>query len=130
MLDRFPKLNVVFAEVDCSWVPYVKEQFDDWYKRRSAAVRPPNDELPSFYLDRNLFFTYSTDSYGVINRGHVGVSQMMWSSDFPHTGTDRPNSRKTIEQDFSDVPEDEKHAILAGNAARLYKMGNKLGNGA
>ena len=124
MLDRFPKLNVVFAEVDCSWVPCVKEQFDDRFKRRAGAARADIKHPPSAYFNRNLFFTYITDKYGVINRHHVGLTQMMWSSDFPHTGTDWPNSWKTIEADFVGVPEDEKHAILAGNVARVYHLGN------
>jgi predicted TIM-barrel fold metal-dependent hydrolase len=45
---------------------------------------------------------------------------MLWSSDYPHTGADWPNSWKTIEKHFAGVPEEEKHAILAGNALRLY----------
>ncbi len=122
VFDRFPDLNVVFAEVDCSWVPYVKEQFDDRFGRRSLAARPNIKNAPSAYFERNLFFTYITDRYGVINRHHVGITQMMWSSDFPHTGTDWPASWKTIEKDFEGVPEDEKHAILAGNAMRVYRM--------
>jgi predicted TIM-barrel fold metal-dependent hydrolase len=45
---------------------------------------------------------------------------MMWSSDFPHSGTDWPNSRRQIESDFEGVDARERQAILAGNAARIY----------
>ena len=47
---------------------------------------------------------------------------MMWSSYYPHIGADWPNSWQTIERDFAGVPDDEKHKILAGNAARLYRL--------
>ena len=40
----------------------------------------------------------------------IGVSQMMWSSDYPHSGADWPNSWKSIENHFAGVPEDEKTA--------------------
>ena len=33
VFDRFPTLDVVFAEVDFGWVPYVKEQIDNNYQR-------------------------------------------------------------------------------------------------
>jgi predicted TIM-barrel fold metal-dependent hydrolase len=47
---------------------------------------------------------------------------MLWSSDYPHITTDWPYSWKTINATFSDVPPDEKHAILAGNSLRLFKF--------
>ena len=33
IFDRFPGLDVVVAEVDCGWLPYVKEQIDNNYGR-------------------------------------------------------------------------------------------------
>ena len=38
-------------------------------------------------------------------------------------GADFPNSRRVIEEHFKGVPEDEKHAILAGNCVRVYRIG-------
>lgn len=122
VFDRFPKLKLVLAEVDSSWVPYVKEQFDDRHKRHNPTLKPKIDNMPSYYFDNHIFTTYITDHYGVLNRHHIGVSQMMWSSDFPHGGTDWPNSLKTIEKDMVGVPDDERHALLAGNAARVYGL--------
>ena len=123
VFDRFPDLNVVFAECDSSWVPYVKEQLDNRFQRISPALRPKIKELPSYYFDRNIFTTYITDYYGVVNRHFIGVSQMMWSSDYPHLGADFPNSWRVIDEHFADVPDDEKHAILAGNCVRVYRIG-------
>ena len=48
---------------------------------------------------------------------------MLWSSDFPHITSDWPYSWKTIEATFMGVPDDERHAILAGNAQRLFGFG-------
>jgi len=123
VFDRFPKLNVVFAECDSSWVPYVKEQLDNRFQRTSPTLRPKIKELPSYYFDHNIFTTYITDYYGVVNRHFIGVSQMMWSSDYPHMGADFPNSWKVIDTHFKDVPPEEKHSILAGNCVRVYRIG-------
>ena len=75
--------------------------------------------MPENFAD-SVFSTFITDRYGIKNRREIGVSQMLWSSDYPHSGADWPNSQKSIEDQFSDVPDDEKAQILAGNAVRLY----------
>jgi predicted TIM-barrel fold metal-dependent hydrolase len=120
VFDRYPGLHLVLVEVDSSWVPYMAEQLDDRFRRIGAARRPDIKELPSHYLANNVFTTFITDTYGIKNRHEVGVSQMLWSSDYPHTGSDWPHSWDTINQYFAGVPDGEKHAILAGNALALY----------
>lgn len=123
IFDRFPDLQFVFAEVDSGWIPYVKEQFDNRWLRRAPGNRPPLAHPPGHYFDTNLSTTYITDRFGIANRHAIGVERMMWSSDYPHGGTDWPHSWKRIEEDYVGVDPEEKHAMLAGNAARLYKLG-------
>ena len=123
VFDRFPKLDVVFAEVDAAWVPYVREQLDDRYARQRRETRPEFDLQPSEYFDRNMSWTIVADALGVKYRHDVGVDQIMWSSDFPHGTCVWPNAWEIIEQEFAGVPQDEKYKMLAGNAARVYKLG-------
>jgi predicted TIM-barrel fold metal-dependent hydrolase len=120
VFDRFPDLHLVLVEVDSGWLPYLMEQMDDRFHRASPANRPDIKRLPSEYMRENIFTTFITDSYAVRNREAVGVSQMLWSSDYPHSGADWPHSHDTIDAHFAGVPDDERHAILAGNALRLY----------
>ena len=123
VLDQFPELQVVLAEVDCGWIPYFKEQIDDRYHRLGRGSGLKLTMPPSEYLDRNFSYTYITDHFAVRNRADIGPDRMMWSSDYPHVGADWPNSWRTINADFSGVPEDERDLILAGNARHLYHLG-------
>ncbi len=125
-LDRFPDLKVAFIEVDCGWVPYVKEQMDDRFNRMNPTVQYKIKMPPSGYFDRNFYFAYITDSYGIKNRREIGIDHIMWSSDYPHTGADWPHSWDTINRVFAEagVTDDEKKKMLAGNAARAYKFTN------
>jgi predicted TIM-barrel fold metal-dependent hydrolase len=120
VFDRFPRLEFVFAEVDVGWLPYLKEQLDDRYSRQNPADKLPLALLPSEYLERNVSYTLVKDRYGIRNRHAIGVSRILWSSDFPHAGCDHPDFAGSIERDFAGVPADERHAMLVGNAERLY----------
>jgi len=50
------------------------------------------------------------------------IDNIMWAADYPHTDTTWPRSQEVIAEDFGDVPQDERHKILAGNAVALYGL--------
>ena len=120
VFDRFPELDVFFAEVDFGWVPYVKEQIDNNYQRLDPVSRFGLEMLPSEYIERHFHFGFMTDTHGVHNRHAVGVERILWSNDYPHISADWPNSWRTIQAAFSGVPSDERNLILTGNAQRLW----------
>jgi predicted TIM-barrel fold metal-dependent hydrolase len=125
MFDRFPTLPVVIAEVDCGWVPHFKEQVDGNYHRMSYHSDLGLPELPSFYIDRHIHYTYISDPFGLEVRHRIGVDKILWSSDFPHQAADWPFSWKTIAASTSGIPSAELDMILAGNACRLYGFGSE-----
>ncbi len=123
VFDRVPNLNIVLAEVDAGWVPYVKEQVDNRVLRRELGTEMRGRRMPSAVIEEHFYYTYITDHFAVRNRNYVGVDRLMWSSDFPHGGSDWPGSVRVIHADFADVPAWERDLILAGNAQRLYRFG-------
>ena len=123
IFDRFPRLDVVVAEVDCGWVPYVTEQIDNNYRRLDPRSEFGLARPPSHYIGRHFHFGFITDTLGVDLRHRIGVERILWSSDYPHISADWPHSWRTIDAAFSGVPASEKAAILCGNAIRLYGFG-------
>ncbi len=120
VFDRVPGLDIVMVEVDAGWVPYVKEQLDNRFRRRAVTRDARHKPLPSEVVSEHFHFTYITDHYAVANRHRIGVDRLMWSSDFPHSGSDWPDSWRCIDADYANVPSSERDQILAGNALRLY----------
>jgi uncharacterized protein len=55
-------------------------------------------------------------------RQQLGTENMMWSTDYPHQVSSWPNSRETIERQFQGVPEEERRAMLSGNAERIWSL--------
>ncbi|MFZ0668349.1 MAG: amidohydrolase family protein [Acidimicrobiales bacterium] len=123
VFDRVSTLKIVLAEVDAGWVPYVKEQVDNRLLRRGIGGEVRRQVLPSQVIEDHFWYTYITDHFAIRNRHAIGVDRLMWSSDFPHGGSDWPYSLRVIHADFADVPADERDLILGGNAQSLYKFG-------
>jgi len=124
VFERIPELQMVLAEVDAGWVPYVKEQVDNRLLRRTPGADIRRRRLPSRIIEEHFSFTYITDHFALRNRHAVGVERLMWSSDYPHAGSDWPESVRTIHADFADIPARERDLILGGNARRLYGFGS------
>ncbi len=127
VFDRHPGLQVVFAEVDCGWVPYVKEQMDNNYQRLEPVSHFGLSAPPSVYIERHFHFAFITDPLGISLRDRIGCERILWSTDYPHISADWPNSRRTLQAAFSGVPESEQTLILADNAVRLYGFDSKTG---
>ena len=125
VLERFPRLKIVSAENNCGWLPYYLQRMDRGFARfgPSGTVTPWPTKLtlkPSEYFRRQMYCTFIDDSFGVASRHWIGVDNVMWSSDYPHTASTWPHSRDIIARDFKDVSEVEKRKIVRENAAQLY----------
>ena len=82
----------------------------------------PLPRLPSEYIREHCYWGFQYNPMGVKVRHMIGVDHVMWSSDFPHTETDWPNSGRNIKINFKDVPENEKHQMLADNAVEFFHL--------
>jgi predicted TIM-barrel fold metal-dependent hydrolase len=122
IFDRFPALQFFFAEIAIGWIPYLMERSDDEYMRHRYWAGIEMEHEPSWYLKRNFHWGMWIDRVGLRNRDLIGVDHIQWSTDFPHVVTDWPNSRRQIEEEFADIPADERHKMICGNAVRYFHL--------
>ena len=78
--------------------------------------------MPSRLFHRNFWATFMIDTIGIELRHHMNVDHLMWSTDYPHTGTDWPNNRVTIARLFRGVPKVEVKKMLHDNCKALYHL--------
>ena len=92
--------------------------------------------LPSDFFRRNpgsgsgagFVLSFQEDAIGIRLRDVIGVDNMMWGSDYPHSESTFPQSRKILAEILKGVPEDEQAkpapdpdpGIAGGNTARVY----------
>jgi predicted TIM-barrel fold metal-dependent hydrolase len=127
VFDRFPKLQIYWAENNIGWLPYFCEQIDHeyttnhfWAERQLGL--PRLKRLPSEYLKENAHWGFFEDRVGIKLRHEIGVDRIMWSTDFPHIVTRWPNSLKTLDSQMSNVPEDERRKMVADNAIKFFRL--------
>ena len=127
VFDRFPSLQIYWAENNIGWIPYFYEQMDNAYEvNRYWAERllgmPPLKQRPSEYLRQHALWGFWDDPVGIELRHKVGVDRILWSNDFPHVVTRWPNSMQLIDEQLREVPVDDKRKILAENAIKFFKI--------
>jgi len=102
-----------------SWWLYI---VDDLVTRQGYEF-PAITELPSHYFRQNVFLTFIDEPHAVRHAHEcLGIENIMWSSDYPHTVSTWPHSREVVERDFKGVAEKEKLLIVRDNAAKLYGL--------
>jgi predicted TIM-barrel fold metal-dependent hydrolase len=122
VLERFPGLKLVSAENNVGWLPYVVQSWDRAYETSRYMDPSPLQLKPSEYFHRQIYATYIDDPVGVADRHQIGIDNMMWSSDYPHTASTWPHSQDIVARDFKDVPADEKRKIVRDNVTKLYEL--------
>src|SRR5258708_14088968 len=82
--------------------------------------------LPSDFF-RNVVLSFQEDAVGIRRRDVIGVDNMMWDnmmwgSDYPHSESTFPQSRKILAEILAGVPDDEQPKFAGGNTARVYNF--------
>lgn len=121
VFERFPKLRLVSAENDVSWLPHFCYRIDHAYDRLRHFEGTSLPLKPSDYMKRQVWatFQFETENVGFTAK-HYGTDKIMWSSDYPHTDSPWPHSREFIENEIKSVSDEDKRRIVCDNAQYLY----------
>ena len=125
VLERFPKLRVVLAEYDLSWLhPFISKMDGTLQRARSEAPDSPTVSLlPSELIRRQVYITFQEDRIGVIGAEVFNMADnYMWASDYPHGGSTWPHSPEVIESQFKGVPNQIKQKLIWDNCAKFYDV--------
>jgi predicted TIM-barrel fold metal-dependent hydrolase len=121
VLDRYPRLRWVCAETGLGWVNYMLEGCDHEWERRHLWTQGIVTR-PSELFKRQIHVDFWYETAGVELRHKIGMDNIMWESDYPHSTSTYPESWKFVERTLKGVPQDERNQLLYGNAMRIYKL--------
>lgn len=114
-LDRHPGLRFHFAETGIGWLPYWLEQMEDRYDRHRFWAGLRLERRPVEYVRDHFTFSFQEDRIGIKNRHDIGIDNICWASDFPHSVGDWPWSREVVARQMADVPSEDRRRIHALN---------------
>jgi len=121
VLDRYPRLKWVCAETGLGWVNYILEGCDHEWERRHLWTEGILTR-PSALFRRQIYVDFWYESAGIQQRHNIGIENIMWESDYPHSTSTYPESWEFVNRTLAGVPEDEKKQLLYGNAMRVYGL--------
>ena len=124
VLVRFPSLQLLYAEAQIGWIPYVVERCDDvWETHRGWAHGQDHvPEPPSTYYRRQVHSCFFKDTAGIDLLDRVGVGNILFETDYPHQDGTWPHTKEVAQKMLGHLPEDQIRQIVRGNAIRLFDL--------
>jgi predicted TIM-barrel fold metal-dependent hydrolase len=121
-LRKFPELRVALSEGGIGWIPFYLERIDRHFRNQTWIGNDFGGGLPSDVFRRNFLACFITDIAGLKLRHEVGIDNIAWECDYPHSDTTWPQSPEAIAEEFqlAGVPDDEIDKITWQNAARFF----------
>ncbi len=125
MVKDFPTLKIALAEGAIGWYPYWLEKADfvfDHHHRWTGADF--GGKLPSQAFRDRVLVCFIDDEVGIEMRHRIGVENITWECDYPHSDSTWPQSPEVLMKSFRNVnvPDEDIHKITWENACRFYKF--------
>ena len=115
-----PDFNFVLGECGVGWIPYVLHRLDQEYKDRLFHLNLEMD--PSDYWRRQGHSTFQDEVVTQELVDLIGVSNILWGSDYPHPDGIWPESRQLLEKNLAALDPETRACITYRNAAELYRF--------
>jgi predicted TIM-barrel fold metal-dependent hydrolase len=123
VIKEFPALRIALSEGGTGWIPYFIDRLDRTYDmHRAWTGQDFGDQMPSEVFRERFLTCFITDPVGVKLRHDIGMDNIAWESDYPHSDSSWPNAADELEGVMAGVPDDEIDKITFENACRWYSF--------
>lgn len=124
VLVRNPNLILAYSEGQIGWLPYILERADDvWREHRAwGGVKDLVPEPPSTCYYRQVFGCFFRDRHGIESLDSVGVDNITFETDYPHTDSTWPDTKKVAVDLFGHLDDEAVYKICRGNAIRMLPL--------
>ena len=121
--ERHPNLKIVVAEFNAGWIAHwldrVEQGLDRELRERDA---PQISARPKEIWQRQFYATLEDDVAALLTRDLIGVDNLMWGSDYPHTDSTWPCSSEVLNELFEDFDPVVRAKITNDNVQALYGL--------
>ena len=125
VLKEYPDLRIALSEGGTGWIPYFLDRLDRTYDMHHTWTGQDfGSELPSERFQRHFLTCFIADPVGLKLRDDIGVENICWEMDYPHSDSSWPEAPEEFHQMCTKfgVTDGEMDLISHENAMRWYQF--------
>jgi predicted TIM-barrel fold metal-dependent hydrolase len=122
---EYPDLRIALSEGGTGWIPYFLDRLDRTYDMHHLWTGQDfGTELPSDVFRRHFLTCFIADPVGLKLRDDIGVENICWEMDYPHSDSSWPAAPEEFHQMATTfgVTDAEMNLISHENAMRWYQF--------
>jgi predicted TIM-barrel fold metal-dependent hydrolase len=123
VLKEYPDIRIALSEGGTGWIPYFLDRVDRTYEMHSTWTGQDfKGKLPSEVFREHFLTCFITDPVGIQLRHMIGMDNIAWECDYPHSDSSWPEAPEELAAVAKDVPDVELNKITYENAMRWYSF--------
>ena len=125
VLKLYPDLRVALSEGGTGWIPYFLSRVDRTFEmHRAWTLQDFGGRLPSEVFREHFLTCFISDPVGIQLREAIGIDNIAWEADYPHSDSMWPEAPEELEAEFTKyaVPDDHVRKMTHENAMRWYSF--------
>jgi predicted TIM-barrel fold metal-dependent hydrolase len=119
---KHPDIKISISEGGIGWVPALLDRLEHHYRKQGDRLGTwaESDLSAAEVLQRNFYFCLVDEPSAMVQLDRIGIENIMFETDFPHSDSSWPNSQKLFYKHMSDMPEETVRRISWQNASELF----------
>ncbi|WP_458683829.1 amidohydrolase family protein [Prescottella equi] len=119
-LDRHPRLKVLVAEGGATWVPFIADRMEEGYRQHESAVKHKLKRSAREILYTQVYASFQHDATAVMAATHMGYTNVLWGSDYPHMEGTYGHTQETLRGLFENAEPTVRDRITVGAFEELF----------
>ncbi len=124
MFTKFADLTIAYSEGQIGWIPYILERADTvWQENRGwGGIADKVLQPPSELFRKHVYGCFFDDPHGLVSLDAIGVDNVTYESDYPHSDSTWPHTAKIAAEQMSHLSDDVVYKLLRGNAIKMLHI--------
>jgi predicted TIM-barrel fold metal-dependent hydrolase len=125
VIKEFPDLKIALSEGGTGWIPYFLERVDRTFEMHATwTLQDFGGKLPSEVFREHFLTCFISDPLGVKLRHEIGIDNICWEADYPHSDSMWPTAPEELHAVFvaNDVSDADIAKMTHENAMRWYSF--------
>ena len=121
-LRSYPDLKLAWSEAGIGWIPFFLERCDRHYTNQRWLGHDFGGKLPSDVFRDHSLACFVTDRSGLKLRNEIGIDNIAWESDYPHSDGLWPDAPELVFAELQDAgcTDEEINQITWQNTCRFF----------